>query len=129
MFKIIIRKLRKSCIIPDQKGFTLLEVLIAVVLTAIIGTGIFVGLRTLTLLYVDTNTHEISKDIAASDIDYVLSQPYGSAYTLPSSPAEYNNYTSSIQVTALEQTEQQIKISISFNNSIVFTLTDYRTFY
>jgi prepilin-type N-terminal cleavage/methylation domain-containing protein len=82
MDKTLLRKPGKASVMWDQKGFTLIEVLIAVLLTAIIAIGIFVGLRTIILLYGDTNTHEIAKDMAASGMDDIMSQPYANTYTI-----------------------------------------------
>jgi len=36
----------------------------------------------MTKIFVDTNTQEIVKDIAASDMDWIMSQPYASRYTI-----------------------------------------------
>jgi prepilin-type N-terminal cleavage/methylation domain-containing protein len=82
MFKLLMRKFSNSGIGSGEKGFTLIEVLVAVALMGILVVGIFVGLRTITLLYSDTNSHEIAKDIAASDMNYIMSQPYASNYTI-----------------------------------------------
>jgi prepilin-type N-terminal cleavage/methylation domain-containing protein len=82
MDKTLLRKPGKASVMWDQKGFTLVEVLVAVVLTAIIAIGIFVGLRTIILLYGNTNSHEIAKDMAASAMDDIMSQPYANTYTI-----------------------------------------------
>jgi hypothetical protein len=201
--------------VPDQRGDTLIENLVAIVLFAIIGIAIFMAIRTAISSFGVMDTHEASKDIAASEMDYILSQPYANNYTIfnPSSgpvatvitvpagsgwstsdtifsvimgvtvapntltvningnltgtitvpsgltglqtvqitgnytgthtfsnafdvtgttaeyPAEYAGYTSSLSVTPVQPTEQQIVINISDKNQVVYTLTDYRTNY
>ena len=218
MFKLRFRKPSKWGIIREQKGDTLIENLVAIVLLAIVAAAIFTSITTAIKTFGQMNTKETSKDIAASEMDYIFSQPYASNYTVfnPNSgpvgtvvtvptgsgwsssdtsfsvmvgsttatntlvvnssgnlsgaitipsvtiglqsisitgavsgtqtfvnafnvtttaaqyPAEYVGYTSSIGVTnnfAGIGTEQKIVISISYKSSIIYTLTDYRTYY
>ena len=126
MFKILMRKLSKSAIILNQKGFTLIETLIAVTITAIIVTGIVAGILTVTKVNVNLHKQQIAKDIAASAMDYIMSRPYANTYNLPPTPA---NYTSIMNVTQIDTTEQKLVIGVSFNNNVVYTLTDLRTNY
>lgn len=120
------RKLSKSAIILKQKGFTLIETLIAVTITAIIVTGIVTGILTVTKVNVNLHKQQIAKDIAASAMDYIMSRPYANTYNLPATPA---NYTSIMNVTQIDTTEQKLVIGVSFNNNVVYTLTDLRTNY
>jgi prepilin-type N-terminal cleavage/methylation domain-containing protein len=126
MFKILMRKLSKSAKILNQKGFTLIETLIAVTITAIIVTGIVTGILTVTKVNVNLHKQQIAKDIAASAMDYIMSRPYANTYNLPATPA---NYTSIMNVTQIDTTEQKLVIGVSFNNNVVYTLTDLRTNY
>jgi prepilin-type N-terminal cleavage/methylation domain-containing protein len=126
MFKILMRKLSKSTKILNQKGFTLIETLIAVTITAIIVTGIVTGILTVTKVNVNLHKQQIAKDIAASAMDYIMSRPYANTYNLPATPA---NYTSIMNVTQIDTTEQKLVIGVSFNNNVVYTLTDLRTNY
>jgi len=126
MFKILMRKLSKSTKILNQKGFTLIETLIAVAITAIIVTGIVAGILTVTKVNVNLHKQQIAKDIAASAMDYIMSRPYANTYNLPPTPA---NYTSIMNVTQIDTTEQKLVIGVSFNNNVVYTLTDLRTNY
>jgi len=217
MFKTRIWKPSKPDIISDQRGDTLIENLVAIVLLSIIVVAVFMAIGTAIRSFGVLNTYEASKDIAASEMDYIYSQPYAQNYTIfnPSSgptgtvitvpaggwlyadtsfsvtigsipvltntltvdgsgnltgtitvpsgvaagfqtiiitgkstgksqtfvnafnvatgtaqyPPEYVGFTSSLQVTAIQSTEQQIVINISAKGSIVYKLTDYRTNY
>ena len=126
MFKILMRQLSKSAIILNQKGFTLIETLIAVTITAIIVTGIVAGILTVTKVNVNLHKQQIAKDIAASAMDFIMSRPYANTYNLPATPA---NYRSIMNVTQIDTTEQKLVIGVSFNNNVVYTLTDLRTNY
>jgi hypothetical protein len=46
---------------------------------------------------------------------------------MPPLPANYDNYTSTVNVTYLEMDEQKIEIEIYWNGTMIFPLTDYRT--
>ena len=131
MLKNRINKLSKSAKMSEEKGFTLIEVLAAMALVLIIAAGIFVGIRSMTIIQVDTNTQETAKDIAASNMDWIMSQPYASNYTLPSLPAVYSSAYQAqlVKPVVIQLTEQQIAINILFNNKVIYTLTDLRTAY
>jgi len=66
----------------NQKGFTLLEVIIAIALSGIIASGILISLGTLTKTFINVDTHEIAKDIAISDMENIRSQPFADNYCL-----------------------------------------------
>ncbi|HXY75058.1 MAG TPA: prepilin-type N-terminal cleavage/methylation domain-containing protein [Dehalococcoidales bacterium] len=199
----------------DQKGYTLVEVLAAIALSTIIVSGIVMGITTMTKVYASMHQQEIAKDVAAANMDYIMSRPYANNYTIfnPSSgnmgtvitisagsgwspsdtsfnvqvgtavatntltvnssgilsgtitlpsvttgsqtititgstndsqtfvnafnvtttsnqyPATYANYKMNLSINQIRLTEQQIIISISLNNKVLYTLTDYRTNY
>ena len=112
--------------IRTEQGSSLVEVLASLSLTAVVVIGIVMGVLTMTNVNIDLHKQEVAKDIAASNVDYIMSRPYANTYNLPSPPA---NFASTINVTQTDATEQKIVISISFNNNVVYTLTDYRTNY
>jgi type II secretory pathway pseudopilin PulG len=82
MFKTRIWKLSKSDIISDQRGDTLIENLVAIVLLSIIVVAVFMAIGTAIRSFGVLNTNEASKDVAASEMDYIYSQPYAASYTI-----------------------------------------------
>jgi prepilin-type N-terminal cleavage/methylation domain-containing protein len=82
MFKLRFRKPNNWCIIREQKGDTLIENLVAIVLLAIVAAAIFTSISTAIKTFGQMNTKEASKDIAASEMDYIFSQPYANNYTV-----------------------------------------------
>ena len=115
----------------DEKGFTLIEVLIAVALAATIIAGLLVVIATSTKIMVRTKNEETAKDIAASEIEYIRSVPYADSYTLPPLAPSYSNFSVTNPVVAqyIEMNEQQIEIDVfvNGNSNPIFKLTDYRT--
>jgi prepilin-type N-terminal cleavage/methylation domain-containing protein len=82
MFKLRFRKPNNWGIIREQKGDTLIENLVAIVLLAIVAAAIFTSISTAIKTFGQMNTKEASKDIAASEMDYIFSQPYANNYTV-----------------------------------------------
>jgi type II secretory pathway pseudopilin PulG len=82
MFKTRIWKPSKPDIISDQRGDTLIENLVAIVLLSIIVVAVFMAIGTAIRSFGVLNTNEASKDIAASEMDYIYSQPYAQNYTI-----------------------------------------------
>lgn len=82
MFKLRFRKPNNWGIIREQKGDTLIENLVAIVLLAIVAAAIFTSISTAIKTFGQMNTTEASKDIAASEMDYIFSQPYANNYTV-----------------------------------------------
>jgi prepilin-type N-terminal cleavage/methylation domain-containing protein len=119
----------KTLIVRDEKGFTLIEVLAAIVITAILSLSIYMAISTSTKVLVLTNKQETAKDFAASDMEYIRSLPYSDTYTLPTPSLAYTNYSQSVLVTFLRTNEQRIDITITWGGKTVFTLTDFRVNY
>lgn len=135
MLNVRLPKHRKPGIGRGEKGFTLLEVLIAVALTSIIVAGIYMAMATSTKVLVDANTQETAKDMAASAMEWIKSQPYNPAsYTLPLSMRTNGSLTvfpttGVIPVNEFRMNEERIDITIQSGGKTVFTLTDYRVNY
>ncbi len=93
--------------------------------------GILLSVQTSTKILVLTNTQEIAKDIAISEMDYIRTLGYAEDYNddLPDLPEKYSSFTPNVAVTYLRFNEQKIDISVSWNGKVMFTLTDYRTNY
>jgi prepilin-type N-terminal cleavage/methylation domain-containing protein len=140
MFKIIRKKLGKLRIIEDQKGFSLLEILIAIPMIAILAVALLMSLGTSSKVLIRTSTYERAKDIAISDMDFVMSQTYSQAPGNYQQPPQTNGYVSTITVTDITSSndtdatwstgqEEEIDVAISLNGKSLFTLTDYRSSY
>jgi prepilin-type N-terminal cleavage/methylation domain-containing protein len=75
-------KFLKQRIARRQRGFTLIEVLAALVIVSILTLAIYMAVSTSTKVLVLTNNQETAKDIAASDMEYIRSVPYSGAYII-----------------------------------------------
>jgi Tfp pilus assembly protein PilV len=126
---------RKMQLTGNERGFTLIEVLISVAFFMVIVGGIIMAISTSSKVLALANNKEISKDIASGVMEYIKTRPYASTYNLNDPgdpyipPAEYSNFTTNVVVTYLRFGEEQIDITVSLNGKNIFTLTDYRTNY
>jgi prepilin-type N-terminal cleavage/methylation domain-containing protein len=82
MLKIRLPGFHKTLIVRDEKGFTLIEVLAAIVITSILVLSICMAISISTRVLVLTNTQEVAKDIAASDMEYIRSLPVADNYII-----------------------------------------------
>jgi len=71
MLKVKLMKSHKMGIIRDQRGFSLIEVLIALAMAGVIIAGVLMVMGTSTKILVLAKNQEISKDIAASEMEYI----------------------------------------------------------
>jgi prepilin-type N-terminal cleavage/methylation domain-containing protein len=129
MVNIKLPGFHKTLIVKDEKGFTLIEVLAAIVIVSILALSIYMAISTSTKVLVLTDKQETAKDLAASDMEYIRSLPYSGTYTLPAPSAAYSNYSQSVLVTFLRTNEQRIDITITWGGKTVFILTDFRVSY
>jgi prepilin-type N-terminal cleavage/methylation domain-containing protein len=106
-----------------KKGFTLIEVLVALAIIAFTTVGLFSLLPLSTKMLMAANTRETGKDLATYEMEYVKSLPWNSSYTPAPIPAGYNGYSVSVTVdnTLPDPNLQKITVSIT---QTVQTLVD-----
>ncbi len=147
----MIKRLRK------QRGFGLVEVIIALGLLGVIGIAFLGALATASGAIIVSDKHATAESLARSEMEYVKSQEYSNApwsYELPSgtSPTEqfpdwwdgshtlpigYEDYTATIMASRLdpqgdgvgnEDGLQKITVTITFlEDDTVITLEGYKT--
>jgi prepilin-type N-terminal cleavage/methylation domain-containing protein len=113
----------------SQKGFSLLENLIAMAVLGIIGVTLLSGLALAARSNIIANEITTAETIAKSQMDYVKNLPYNNSaspgYT-PDTDKIPSGYTVDISVSELEKFLQQITVTVSRSGKTVTTLTDYK---
>lgn len=115
----------------SQKGFSLLENLIAMAVLGIIGVTLLSGLALAARSNIIANEITTAETLAKSQMDYVKNLPYDTSASPGYTPDTDNipagtGYTVDISVSELEKFLQQITVTVSRAGKTVTTLTDYK---
>jgi len=110
-----------------EKGFSLIEVLIAIAILAIIGIGILNGLGGSSIATFVTDNRETAKNLAEAQMEYVKKQQYATSYAVAPIPAEYANFSATINAVALQDANiQKITVAIANQGEFVLSLEGYK---
>lgn len=130
----------------DQKGFSLIEVMIAVALLSIVAIAFLSGLTTVINGVIKADGMATAEALAKSEIEYIKTISYTNApwsYQLPGTPPSwdpthalpsgYTSYNLSANATSLAgqgNNVQQISVTVTRGtqpwSSANFTITDYK---
>jgi prepilin-type N-terminal cleavage/methylation domain-containing protein len=122
----------------EEKGFSLLEVLLAVALVGILGTAIPSALSTANRTTIISNEHTMAESLARSQMDYVQNQTYDSINNPPvyavisNLPTGYSITQTVVRLdpkgdlTANDDGLQQITVTVQRGANIAYTLVDFK---
>lgn len=111
----------------SEKGFSLLEVLISIVLLAVVGTAFLNALVGSSKAMFTADKMATAKNLAETQMEYVKQQQFAGSYSSDAVPAEYGGYSVVITAQPLRDNNiQKVSILVKFNNTDVFTLEDYK---
>ena len=137
--------MQKKFDINNQKGFSLIETSIGLLIFGLIGIAILTSLAASARSNV-INTHlTTAESLARAQMEYIQSQPYNyenngtshpTAYALISLPVGYSFATSSANMATrinaignpvtTDAGLQQIIVSVNYDNKTIYTVTDYK---
>ena len=80
MANVRCQNLRKPGILRNEQGFTLIEVVIAVVLLGLITAALANGLITASKVLLHNDSWQTAKNLAETQIEYIKNQPFAQAY-------------------------------------------------
>jgi Tfp pilus assembly protein PilV len=127
-------------VLCNQKGVTLIEVLIAEALMGIVVIALLVVLANAYRFNSFTDARETAKNFAEYEMQYLKSSRIGfnsvltgtngsTTYTLASQPAVFNSYNATItQVRTLQTNEQLITVTIT-GPGVTYSLSGYKVTY
>jgi prepilin-type N-terminal cleavage/methylation domain-containing protein len=119
----------------SQKGFSLIEVLVAMALLGVIGVAFLGALATSSMAIVTTDEHQKAKNIAEMEMEYIKNLPYAANYTPLALTSEYSGF-SVVTVDGViypqdiaDNTDgkiQKVEITIQRNSQELYTLVSYK---
>ncbi len=113
-------------LMKSEKGFSLIEVMIAIALLGIIGVAILGALATASNAMFVADERATAESLARSQIEYIKNQPYAGSYTPEPISDEYEGYLVTIADELIEIGLQKITITIEHHGEEVITLEGYK---
>jgi prepilin-type N-terminal cleavage/methylation domain-containing protein len=122
----MIRKILRESMVRGR-GFSLIEVLIAVALLAIFVVVLVGSLSTASKSFIINDTRQTAKNIAESQMEFIKRAPYAYTYNPPilADPS----FSSSVTVSAFAGRGiniQKVSIVVSRNGNVAYTLEDFK---
>jgi type II secretory pathway pseudopilin PulG len=112
--------------IKGEKGITLIETLVALVLLGLISASFLSGLATTSTARVTADVRASGKILAETIMENVKKQGYESSYEF-TIPDEYDGYTATINATAERNNNiQMITVTVHHGDKDVLTLESYK---
>jgi prepilin-type N-terminal cleavage/methylation domain-containing protein len=124
----VTRKARGSEV-KTQRGFTLVEVLVAVAVLGIISVPFFSALGSAHKAVSLTDERETASNMAKMQMESVKSQAYLASYNPDPVPSQYTGYSAGIVTENINSRDgkiQKITITIQHNGDTVTTLEGYK---
>ena len=121
--------LRRSWIrlIKSEKGVSLIEVLLALVILGTIGVSFLGGLTGTSKGLIITDERDIAKTLAQSQMEYAMKQEYALSYSPAPIPDVHTNYSAVIDTISFRDSNiQKITVTIHHQSKEVTTLEGYK---
>ena len=115
----------------NEKGFSLVEVVVGLGILGIVGVGFLAALSTGLMVLPRTDELETAKNLAESQMEYAKSLDYQSTGSYPAAaiPGEYPDYSATISsgpITSGDGNIQKVTVTISHGGEQVLTLEGYK---
>ena len=110
----------------NQRGFSLVEVLVSVAILGVLSAGILTALGSSSKALITTDERETAKNIAEMQMEYVKNQPYAASYTLPDISGTYPGYSDAVDtddITSRDGDIQKITLTVRHDTRTIITLT------
>ena len=113
----------------SQKGFSLIECLMAMAILGIIGVGILSALAMSSRSNIIADEKTTAESLVRSEMDYVKNQPYNGSSTSPTYPVISgvpSGYTVEVLANQVNVGMQKISVTVKRGTKVINTLIDYK---
>jgi len=114
----------------SSRGFTLIEVLLALGLVGIIAIAFLGGLSTASRAVLTADVRATAESLARSEMEYVKSQPYQNApWDYEGDPPGYDGYAVEVSAEPLDDPDdgiQEITVAVIHDDKEIVTLVGYK---
>jgi prepilin-type N-terminal cleavage/methylation domain-containing protein len=114
--------------VKGQRGFSLIEVVIAIGILGIVAVGVLAALRTATKTQITVDERQTAKNMAESQMEYVKGLPFGAAYAAMAMPG-YDGFTATVfadNITTRDANIQKITVVIQRQGRQVMQLANFK---
>jgi len=129
MARIIRQWLRKSIVLKNERGITLAESVVTVAITGVVLVAFAAALSTGTIAVGENDRQVAVQSLARTQMEYIKGYPYDSGATTYPAVDTTDNYSISVGVTSVPDTDshiQKITANISRNGQLLLTIEDYK---
>ena len=114
-------------VMKNQKGITLIEVLVSLAVFSLIGTAVLGGLMTTSKVVNTTDARETAKNLAETQMEWAKSLPYATSYSPAPTGPEYSGFIATINTNTLEDNYiQRIVVSVNWGGQEITSLEGYK---
>jgi type II secretion system protein I len=116
--------------LKDQKGFTLIEVLVALAILALLGVAVLSALTTSTKAAVLTDVKQTARNLAETQMEQIKSQTtiWHEGSPVISCPEGYDIEVVPSDAPERDMNLQKIEITVNYNDQPVFSVVDYKKY-
>ena len=118
-----------SKLMKNEKGFTLIEVLVALGLLGVFAAAFLTGIATSSKAILIADERTIAESLARSQMEYIKELDYingATSYDSAPIPAEHVGFSATIDVVELAAGLQKITVTIDYYGEVVIPLEDYK---
>jgi len=112
-----------------QKGYALVEVLVALAVISIVAAGFISALQNSIQASTLADRKDTARSLAQSQMEYIKKQPFAVSYAPDTISSDYAGYSANITAANAAERDssiQKVTISIYFGGKVVFSLDNYK---